>query len=137
MQIFARIDGGVVVELIELDDGCDVADYFTPQLVESLVNVSSQNPQPSAGWVYDANGFSIPVQAAMTADQIKGTNTRARDDLLNAAGLSIDPLQDAVDLGIATSDEAAQLTVWKQYRVAVGRVDLSVANPVWPSPPGS
>ncbi|MEY5509334.1 tail fiber assembly protein, partial [Salmonella enterica subsp. enterica serovar Corvallis] len=45
----------------------------------------------------------------------------------------IAPLQDAVDLGIATDDEKAQLGEWKKYRVLVNRVDTS--NPDWPEQP--
>ncbi|EEU6178823.1 tail fiber assembly protein, partial [Salmonella enterica] len=45
----------------------------------------------------------------------------------------IAPLQDAVDLDIATDDEKAQLDEWKKYRVLVNRVDTS--NPDWPAQP--
>ncbi|ECW0880022.1 tail fiber assembly protein, partial [Salmonella enterica subsp. enterica] len=47
----------------------------------------------------------------------------------------IAPLQDAVDLGIATDDEKAQLDEWKKYRVLVNRVDTSA--PSWPDKPVS
>lgn len=42
--------------------------------------------------------------------------------------------QDAVDAGIATDEETAELTEWKKYRVLLMRVDT--AKPVWPTPPG-
>ncbi|WP_420489102.1 tail fiber assembly protein [Lelliottia amnigena] len=55
---------------------------------------------------------------------------------LNDATIAIAPLQDAVDLGIATEDEIAQLNAWKNYRVEVNRVDTSAApNISWPIPP--
>ncbi|ECA4282321.1 tail fiber assembly protein, partial [Salmonella enterica subsp. enterica serovar Stanley] len=47
----------------------------------------------------------------------------------------IAPLQDAVDLDIATDDEKAQLDEWKKYRILVNRVDTS--NPDWPEKPAS
>lgn len=48
----------------------------------------------------------------------------------------IAPLQDAVDLGIATPEETAQLTAWKTYRVQLNRVDTSTApDIVWPEMP--
>ncbi|EBP2453867.1 tail fiber assembly protein, partial [Salmonella enterica] len=47
----------------------------------------------------------------------------------------IAPLQDAVDLEIATDDEKARLDEWKKYRVRVNRVDTS--NPAWPEKPAS
>ncbi len=49
------------------------------------------------------------------------------------ASEKIVPLQDAVDLDIATDDEKAQLDEWKKYRVLVNRVDTS--NPDWPEQP--
>ncbi|HHC0857871.1 TPA: tail fiber assembly protein, partial [Salmonella enterica] len=45
------------------------------------------------------------------------------------------PLQDAVDLVIATDEEKSQLAEWKKYRVLVNRVDTS--NPDWPDVPVS
>ncbi|ECA4283821.1 phage tail protein, partial [Salmonella enterica subsp. enterica serovar Stanley] len=47
----------------------------------------------------------------------------------------IAPLQDAVDLDIATDDEKAQLDEWKKYRILVNRVDTT--NPDWPYVPVS
>ncbi len=46
--------------------------------------------------------------------------------------------QDAVDLGIATVEETAQLTAWKQYRVQLNRIDTTTApNITWQVPPVS
>ncbi|MDE9518871.1 tail fiber assembly protein, partial [Xenorhabdus bovienii] len=48
----------------------------------------------------------------------------------------IAPLQDAVDLGMATDSEQITLTVWKKYRVLLNRVDCSTAPDVkWPEQP--
>ncbi len=51
------------------------------------------------------------------------------------ASEKIAPLQDAVDLVIATDEEKSQLAEWKKYRVLVNRVDTS--NPDWPDVPVS
>lgn len=53
--------------------------------------------------------------------------------LMSAANAAITPLQDAADLGVATDEETARLTTWKQYRVALNRVDLNA--PDWPEQP--
>lgn len=58
-----------------------------------------------------------------------------RNALLDNAAREIAPLQDAVDLGVSTGAEEALLLAWKQYRVNVNRVDLSVQPVVWPTPP--
>ncbi|MBC6659852.1 tail fiber assembly protein [Morganella morganii] len=58
--------------------------------------------------------------------------------LLSEAAAAIAPLQDAVDLGIATPEEESALKEWKKYRVLVNRVDTSPgAAAVWPTPPAS
>lgn len=46
---------------------------------------------------------------------------------------AIAPLERAVKLDIATSDEIASLEVWERYSVMVNRVDTS--KPEWPTPP--
>ncbi|HCC0090781.1 TPA: tail fiber assembly protein [Salmonella enterica subsp. enterica serovar Paratyphi B] len=95
-------------------------------------NVTSVSPDgeyqkwDGKAWVKD--------EAAETAARLReaeGTKRR----LLQMASGKIAPLQDAVDLGIATDDEKAQLDEWKKYRVLVNRVDTT--NPDWPDVPVS
>lgn len=70
-----------------------------------------------------------------TAEEILRSNTAARDGLLYTAAALIAPLQDAVDLDIATDNEKTSLTAWKKYRVDVNRVDLTANEPTWPPAP--
>lgn len=56
--------------------------------------------------------------------------------LLVEASNAIAPLQDAVDLGMATDEEKAKLTAWKTYRVSLNRVDTSLVPDIdWPEKP--
>ncbi|ENC3164680.1 tail fiber assembly protein, partial [Escherichia albertii] len=56
--------------------------------------------------------------------------------LMQVASEHIAPLQDAVDLEIATEEEASLLAAWKKYRVLLNRVDISVASDIeWPTIP--
>lgn len=49
---------------------------------------------------------------------------------------AIAPLQDAVDLGIATEAEAALLLAWKKYRVLLNRINPEDAPDInWPEVP--
>ncbi|MCY9801762.1 tail fiber assembly protein [Citrobacter braakii] len=58
--------------------------------------------------------------------------------LVAEATATIAPLQDAVDLDMATGEEESALREWKIYRVLVNRVDTSLgAAVVWPTPPAS
>ena len=59
-----------------------------------------------------------------------------KNSLMQAANEHIAPLQDAVDLEIATEEEASLLAAWKKYRVLLNRVDTSVAPDIeWPAVP--
>ncbi|EAA2690428.1 tail fiber assembly protein [Salmonella enterica subsp. enterica] len=75
-------------------------------------------------WVNDE-----AAEAAARLREAEGTKSR----LLQMASGKIAPLQDAVDLGLATDEEKSQLAEWKKYRVLVNRVDTS--SPIWPEIP--
>ena len=75
------------------------------------------------------------MPTAPTADELAAGNKVVRDALLGAAALAIAPLQDAVDLEMATEIDLALLRLWKLHRVAVNRVELTLAVPQWPLPP--
>lgn len=61
-----------------------------------------------------------------------------KQTLMAEATAAIAPLQDAVDLGMATTEEESALKEWKKYRVMLNRVDTSLgAAVVWPTPPAS
>ncbi|HAL9962809.1 TPA: tail fiber assembly protein [Escherichia coli] len=48
----------------------------------------------------------------------------------------IAPLQDAVDLEIATEEERSLLEAWNKYRVLLNRVDTSTVPDIeWPANP--
>lgn len=56
--------------------------------------------------------------------------------LLSVAAQAIAPLQDAVDLSMATEEEIASLSAWKKYRVLLNRVDTSEPDEIeWPESP--
>lgn len=56
--------------------------------------------------------------------------------LMQEATLTIETLQDAVDLGEASENEVSMLTVWKKYRVYLSRVSPDAAPDIeWPALP--
>lgn len=71
--------------------------------------------------------IAAPVDYAAEAQSRK-------QELLNQANNVIATLQDAVELDMATVEEADHLTHWRQYRVLLSRVDVTA--PVWPEVPG-
>lgn len=59
-----------------------------------------------------------------------------KSELMSIAERAIAPLQDAVDLEMATDAEAALLLEWKKYRVLLNRLDTSIAPDIeWPNAP--
>ncbi|EDA8444084.1 tail fiber assembly protein [Salmonella enterica subsp. enterica serovar Bakau] len=95
-------------------------------------NVTSVSPGDEyQKWDGKAKAWVKDEVAEKAAQLRQAEETKNR--LLQIASEKIAPLQDAVDLDIATDDEKAQLDEWKKYRVLVNRVDTS--NPDWPAQP--
>lgn len=159
MKTFARIDAGRVAEIIlpmayEMDappasdpenqpdgwptfkagDEVPIEKRFAADLVATLVDITSV-AGVSVGDTYVDGVFAPYVPPARSPAEILATNKAYRDALLAIAATRIAPLQDAVDLDMATDEERDQLLAWKQFRVAVNRVDLTLASPTWPGAP--
>lgn len=82
-----------------------------------------------------AEGHGVDPMPALSPEDVAATNALYRRGLLNAAAMAVAPLQDAVDLGLASDDEKMRLASWKTYRVDVNRVDVTTIQPAWPTPP--
>jgi len=79
-----------------------------------------------------------PISLPPTAEEARESALLERDRLLVTAAIRIAPLQDAVELGDATPADQANLKKWKQYRVALNRIDQQAGFPEiieWPSSP--
>jgi hypothetical protein len=103
---------------------------------EGFIAIQSNTAQ--MGWTYTEGQFIAPPVAPPvppTGAEILSANTYRRNSLLAAATLAIDPLQDAVDLDMATTGDLVMLKAWKLYRVNVNRVDLKGLDPAWPTQP--
>lgn len=95
---------------------------------------------PSRGEHVVPGEDGLPTTVALPGPSPEETfaqNVRTRDQLLGWAALNMAPLSDAEDLGIATAAESALLLQWRQYRVALGRIDPAASGIVWPEPPSS
>ncbi|WP_109866195.1 tail fiber assembly protein [Escherichia coli] len=77
----------------------------------------------------------VTDKAAKAAAEIAKANT-TKTALIKNATAKIDPLQDAVDLDMATDEEKSRYDAWRKYRVLLTRVDTSLAPDIpWPEPP--
>lgn len=89
----------------------------------------AEYPDDVAHVIYKYAGDSFLSQEPSSAEIAEQEKKR----LIDEATAKISVLQDAVDFGDATDEEAEKLTAWKKYRIMVNRVDTS--NPVWPATP--
>lgn len=127
---YAQVIDGEVVNVI-LWDG-----EFPLEMDGELV-VIPEDAAVAAGWAYAGGEFeaqpTLPEPAA-TAEQVRVRVT----NLMAHATTRIAPLQDAVDMDEASAKEAADLLLWKKYRIALNRVEQQVGFPAsvqWPEIP--
>ena len=95
--------------------------------------------RPSRYHTWDCSSLSWVItegsRALMDSDLIS-SNINKKQNLMAIASTTMAPLQDAVDIGIATDDEKTTLDKWKNYRVALNRLSVTSANIVdWPAIP--
>jgi hypothetical protein len=132
---YAYIEGGVVTNVIVWDG----EDGWTPPEGVTMVELPNDS-SVGIGFAYDGATFTPPAPPVVpppTAAETLAANSATRDALLAQATSAIAPLQDAVDLDMATDADGAALKAWKTYRVLVNRVDLTQQSPVWPVVPNS
>lgn len=68
-------------------------------------------------------------------DEIAEAET-VKAELRLEADTAIAPLEDAVDLGLATDDEVSRLNEWRKFRIILNRIDTSTAPDItWPTQP--
>lgn len=73
---------------------------------------------------------------APTQEEVIIINESEKNRRLAEAAAAIAPLQDAVDLSMATKKEVAALTEWKKYRVLLSRITPDDAPKIdWPPKP--
>jgi len=131
MKIYARIEGKRVVEIISL--GVEPETLYHPSLV--WVDITNMNPAPGVSYLFDGKVFTAPVIETQEPLFI-ATNRKAA--AMAEAAQAMAPLQDAVDVGMATDAETSLLTEWQKYRVLLNRVDVTTAPDItWPEAPGS
>ncbi|PHM61160.1 tail fiber assembly protein [Xenorhabdus ishibashii] len=71
-----------------------------------------------------------------TPEELQRRAERQKQYRMTQASNAIAPLQDAVDLNMATDAEKSALTAWRKYRVLLNRVDCSTTPDIqWPEQP--
>lgn len=136
MFFFSHESGGFYTPAVNGDD-----------MPEDAVLLADGEYQRAMAWQIDggviagvtADGIMVLESAPPpTIEQLESYALAQRDALLRDAATRIAPLQDAVDLEIATPEEQASLITWKQYRVALNRIEQQAGYPteiLWPTAP--
>ncbi|MBD8249964.1 tail fiber assembly protein [Pantoea agglomerans] len=129
MKTYARIENQRVAEIVTLN--LTPEKLYHPSLV--WVDITALPEQPDVDYQYSDGVFSAPVSEAENAVLNARSRLAAEMDEANRA---IAPLQDAVDISIATDEEIARLAEWKKYRVMLSRIDITTAPDIsWPLKP--
>ncbi|MGY2200012.1 tail fiber assembly protein [Pseudomonas gingeri] len=80
----------------------------------------------------------VPAPPVPSKSELNSSALYKRDELLAVASLKISPLQDAIDLGDSTDSDIESLKKWKQYRIALNRIEQQSTFPMdiaWPVSP--
>lgn len=126
-------------------------EYLPDHRGETVWDTASAQPQPVTAPGDYPNG-TTPLAPATRYDKWDGEKwvtdavlkkaadvaaaKSKKDALIKAAGEAISPLQDASELGMATDEEEARYSAWRQYRVLLMRVDTALAPDIdWPAAP--
>lgn len=129
MKTYARIENQRVAEIVALN--VKPEKLYHPSLV--WVDITALPEQPDVNYRYSDGVFTAPVTDAENAVLIASSRLAAEMDEANR---TIAPLQDAVDISIATDGEITRLAEWKRYRVELSRIDTRKAPDIeWPVRP--
>lgn len=90
-------------------------------------------PVPGDSWVFDGKTITVRVYSD---SELTEQAAQQRANTIAAATVVIAPLQDAVELGRASDSDKARLLAWKNYRIDLDQLDISVPSAIrWPEPP--
>ncbi|MCZ4676009.1 tail fiber assembly protein [Citrobacter sedlakii] len=102
-------------------------------VAEVLNTAENRRADISGEWIYSNGAISMREK---TEDELTWLAEQKKNKLITKAKDIIAPSQDAIDLGIATTEEESRLLAWKKYRVSLSRIDTTNhAGINWPKEP--
>jgi hypothetical protein len=78
MKTFARIENGIVVELLELGDDLNIKEMFHPEMVWVECDATVKQ-----GWTWGEGKFSAPANPQPTQAQVEASLVAALQELLD------------------------------------------------------
>lgn len=136
MAIYARVDGGIVRELIVIpDDGPPIEDRFHPDIVATLWDVGQDVRE---GWVLDGDTLIAPPAPSVDEEALAASARLERDLLLVDTDTAVMRHREEVELGGDTSMSGAAYLALLEYRSALRAVPTQPGFPTdidWPQAP--
>lgn len=136
-QFFAKdtlkiaFDKDGIIRCIETDVSVIYPENLS--VAEVLNTAENRRADTSGEWIYSDGTIRMREK---TEDELTRLAEQKKNELITKAKDIIAPLQDAMDLGIATTDEESRLLAWKKYRVSLSRIDTTNhAGINWPKEP--
>ncbi|EEL1077075.1 tail fiber assembly protein [Salmonella enterica] len=138
--VLKELDNGLLKIAFESDNIIRTCGYDATGLYPENRSVTSIEEKDipegftaNGEWMFDGEKI-VPRIIPHEESVAKASERKAY--YITVATNAINPLQDAVDLGIATDEEKRQLLLWKRYRVEVNRIDVTKAPDIeWPEQP--
>lgn len=128
VDVDISIDGAEFIPFTAMPGDAAGSDIYRDALAGTYGGI---NQAPGEDYYWSGVKWIAPGQ-----DELVSIAEARKVTLMQAANNSIAPLQDAVELDMATDAETLLLERWKKYRVLLNRVDTSTAPDIdWPEQP--
>ena len=140
MSSYAIVNKDGLVTNAILWDPSDQPDYDYGKAEGNQAILIEEGVAAGPGFTYRDGKFYQPVPTAEQVEQQKqqliNGNNNQKKYLLDTASQKISIYTDAVELDMATDDEARLLPLWKKYRVILNRIDANTSDTItWPEKP--
>lgn len=137
MKVYARVENGIVAEIVTppLDlegDQYPLSVCFPVEFVDACEEITGLDPQPDQRWTYDGSVFLPEVPPVIDVVPI---NEAQKQSLLTIASQAMAPILVSLQLGDATDEETFNAKAWQEYYRALKMVDVTLAEPAWPTAP--
>lgn len=110
---YARIESGIVAELVNVTEGVDISELYHPDLI--FVDVSRVDPLPDDGWTYADGVFAEPVYVPTPEDNLIAAQVGYDRATAVITELN-EQIEDADYAGTTEEDVKAELVAWTDYR---------------------
>lgn len=143
MRAYARIDSGIVVEIVDLEPNeagevVPIERKFTAEFVATLIEITDLDPKPGERWTYNGEAFAEPVPTVPTEAELTLQVISKRNAFLGIANEATAGMADAYIAGLLDEVDIAIFRAYAAYKLALNKIDRQPGYPHtidWPSAP--